>query len=31
MTCYPHQACKAKDLHPGLHRDRIALINVREG
>ena len=25
------EACKAKDLHPGLHRDRIALINVREG
>ena len=24
------EACKAKDLHPGLHRDRIALINMRE-
>ena len=30
MTHRPHQACKSKDLHPGLHRDRIALINVRE-
>ena len=25
------EACKSKDLHPGLHRDRIALINVRGG
>eukprot|EP00964_Phaeocystis_antarctica_P010098 scaffold5523_cov58-Phaeocystis_antarctica.AAC.5 len=24
------EACKSKDLHPGLHRDRMALINMKE-